>query len=170
MSSIVNWAPINEKILRAANYQARGNDISVAKLAAQHLQSENPDVLFLHFDEVDGAGHKHGYADSISEYTTAIARTDSLIGLTLKALHARSNYKNEDWLILITTDHGGFKKSHGSQKPQVRRIFLIASGSGIQSGEINPGPGHVVIPITVCKYLDINIDPCWAWEGKPFGF
>ena len=64
MSSIVNWAPINEKILRAANYQARGNDISVAKLAAQHLQSENPDVLFLHFDEVDGAGHHSYYLNS----------------------------------------------------------------------------------------------------------
>jgi hypothetical protein len=169
LSSIVNWAPINDKILRAADHKARGNDIEIAQLATQHLQNKNPDVLFLHFDEVDGAGHKNGYSAAIPSYTNAITRTDSLISLVLKAVRDRENYDNEDWLILITTDHGGFKKSHGSQKSQVRRIFIIASGKGVQTGEVTPGPGHVVIPPTVCNYLGIDVNPSWGWEGKPFG-
>ena len=169
LSSIVNWTPINDKILRAEDYQARGDDAAVADLASAHLTEQNPDVLFLHFDEVDGAGHKNGYYADIPAYTKAIARVDSLVGAVLAGLKKRTTFENEEWLIMITTDHGGRKKGHGGQSPEERRIFIIANGPGIKTGVVSPGPGHVVVPSTVCAFLGIPIKKTWGWEGTAFG-
>ena len=134
LSSIVNWKPINDNILRAADYQASGHDQRVAELAAEHLLYADPEVLFLQFDEVDGAGHKYGYGVDKPNYLLALSTVDAQIGVVLSALQRRSTFDDEEWLVLITTDHGGFKKGHGGQQPSVRQIFMIASGPGVQPG------------------------------------
>jgi arylsulfatase A-like enzyme len=170
LSSIVNWKPINEQIVRGADYLDVGTDSQVAQKASQHLLLADPDVLFLQFDEVDGAGHKFGYSDSISKYLGAISKVDSEIGMVIKALHKRKNNKNEDWLIIVTTDHGGKNTGHGGQEPEVRRVFFIVCGISIKKGEINPGPGHVAVAPTVLTHLGIPIEKSWGWEGAPFGF
>jgi hypothetical protein len=62
LSSIVNWKPIHKHILSDADFADTGNDKQVASKAAKHLLEKNPLAMFLHFDEVDGAGHGNGYS------------------------------------------------------------------------------------------------------------
>jgi len=45
----------------------------------------------------------------------------------IAAVKARSSYANEDWLILITSDHGGVYTGHGPQFAGCRQIFLAAN-------------------------------------------
>ena len=66
-SSIVNWLPINEKILsKDVDYYSniQTSDYSVFVEALNLLLNNDPfdvDVLFLHFDELDAAGHNFGF-------------------------------------------------------------------------------------------------------------
>ena len=114
LESIVQWAPIHEKIVSAADHSvAARTDALVAEGAVKVLSQQDPDVLFLHFDEVDGAGHAKGFHPTVPEYMLAIEQTDEYVGKVLEALTARPNYKDEDWLILSSTDHGGKGTGHG---------------------------------------------------------
>lgn len=78
----------------------------------------------------------------------------------MAAVAARPNFPKEDWLYLVTTDHGGIARNHGGQTPEERTIFLIASGGAYAKGKVSAQkPGHVVIPALVTKYLGLTIDP-----------
>lgn len=169
-ASIVHWAPINHWILSHADYAVtRGSDSAIAVEAARYLQTENPDILFLHFDEVDGAGHSHGYHPTIPQYIAAIEKADTDIGTVLDALKARKTYGNEDWLILVSTDHGGKDKGHGADIPECRTIFLIVSGEAAKKGTITPAPNIVDIPATALTHLGIPLKPEWQIDGRPVG-
>ena len=45
----------------------------------------------------------------------------------INAIRARPAYDNEDWLIIITSDHGGFATGHGPQFATARQVFIVAN-------------------------------------------
>lgn len=169
LSSITQWHPINDKILKPsveADFVQNPPDkgISVRELALKNLKEKNPDVLFVHFDDVDHAGHAHGYGTDIKKYVKSIEETDENIGHLIKEIRSR---KDEDWLIVITTDHGGIRKGHGGQSKEERTIFMIANGSSVKPGNVDKGPGHTAVAPTVFNHLELKIDKSWGWPA-PF--
>jgi predicted AlkP superfamily pyrophosphatase or phosphodiesterase len=179
LSSFVTWTPINESILPSgdpdeafspeADDSAEG-DIAVTVAVVAHLGSQTPDVLFVHLDEVDHQGHVSGYSITVPEYMNAIETVDAQIGQILEALRTRETYDAEDWLVVVTSDHGGTGVSHGGQSDEERTISLIVNGGSVVGGEtISPGPGHTAVPPTVMKHLGLEVDPDWGWESAPFG-
>lgn len=167
-ASIVNWGPINHQILSASDISAEyDRDFEVAEAAEQLLTSHDPDVLFLHFDEVDQAGHAHGFGPHSAKYLEAISMVDAQIGDILAALRRRTTYDRENWLVLVSTDHGGSGRKHGENLPDHRTIFMILSGPTIPPGLIHPPPQIVDVPPTAFSYLDLKIDPSWNWAGRP---
>ncbi|MFP6874495.1 MAG: LamG-like jellyroll fold domain-containing protein, partial [Verrucomicrobiales bacterium] len=174
-ASIVQWSPIDTYIVGAVDAftdhrATAGGGQSVADQASAYLAGNNPDVLMLHFDDVDHAGHGSGYSANNSTYLAAIAKVDDQIGEVIDAIEARPNFAAEDWLIIITTDHGGLGTGHGGQSADERTIFFIASGGAISKRIISPGPGHTAPPPTAFRHLGIAINPAWGWESEPFGF
>ena len=87
--------------------------------------------MFLHFDDVDHAGHSDGFSPNVSQYITAIEGVDALLAPIIQAISLRPNYANEDWLILITSDHGGVGTSHGGTSIEHQNVVVIASGNSI---------------------------------------
>ena len=53
-----------------------------------------------------------------------VTLTDKRVERIIKALRARVNYKNEDWLIVVATDHGG-DNSHGGSSYKEQNAFII---------------------------------------------
>ncbi|MCY1383773.1 hypothetical protein D9M69_719310 [compost metagenome] len=47
----------------------------------------------------------------------------------LTALTSRPNYANEEWLIVVTSDHGGIGSSHGGQTAAERDTLLILNNN-----------------------------------------
>ena len=176
LSSIVEWDPIDAELVgpvaawtdfrqRAAVYTT--TDL-VAKAVA-HLGSADPDVLFLHFDAVDHAGHASGYGVTNAAYLDALARVDDGIGAVLAAVRARPNYSREQWLVLAVTDHGGTGRGHGGQSAAERTIFVFAAGPGLAPRTVSPGPGMCCIAPTVLAWLGVPIAREWNWAEPPFG-
>lgn len=131
--SIVHWGPINSQIeAGGADYSAiHGTDQAVANDAVNYLNNNNPDLLFLHFDQVDHAGHASGFSTGVPAYVTAIENVDVLVGQVMTAVNNRPNATNEEWLILVTPDHGGLGFSHGGTSIDEQLVFFIASGDDV---------------------------------------
>lgn len=117
-SSIVNWLPINQKILsRDVDYYTKSqiSDSLVFKEALNLLLNYDPiepDILFLHFDELDAAGHNFGFSHKIKEYTETLNDIDLYVDSLVKIIDNKRLF-GENWLCIIVSDHGGDGYSHG---------------------------------------------------------
>jgi hypothetical protein len=126
--SLVNWAPINDQIVQNADVQTNlASDLAVKNAAVTALQSDNPDILFVDFDDVDHAGHSYGFSSSVPQYVASMQTTDAYIGEIVAAMKNRATYNNEDWLVVLTTDHGAVDNGHGGGNLSERNIFTIYS-------------------------------------------
>jgi predicted AlkP superfamily pyrophosphatase or phosphodiesterase len=71
------------------------------------------DVIMGVYDQVDGAGHSHGFSKN-SKYLRAIEAADSQLGQLLQAIELRiKSHSSEEWLIVLTSDHGGHDTFYG---------------------------------------------------------
>jgi predicted AlkP superfamily pyrophosphatase or phosphodiesterase len=170
VASIVHWDPIQKQIIKKADINAsQKTDDRVTTEACDILSQKDPDLLFVHLDDVDGAGHKFGFDPKLQKYLDAIEKADEQVGAIIKAVENRKTYAMEDWLILVSTDHGGTGKGHGQNIPEHRTIFLIVSGKASAQGTIEPAPAIVDVAPTALKHLGIAIDPKWDLDGKAVG-
>ncbi len=167
LSSFVQWTPIHTYILSDADEFGNGSDEYVSEMGAKSVKKGKVDVLFLHFDDVDHAGHAHRYGNDYPEYIESIEKTDELIGNVLDEIGKKNH---EDWMVVVTTDHGGINYGHGGQSIDERTIFFIVSGGKTPVSILEKGPGYVAVPPTVFNHLGIKINPDWGWEEKPFPF
>ncbi len=168
--SVVRWTPIHTYIVSGADHVINvTNDTDGANQAATLLANNDLDVTFVHFDDLDDAGHANGFSPTVAPYLSAIEGVDTHVGTVLQAVANRPNYASEDWLYLLTTDHGGTGYSHGGNTPEQRTIFYIASGPGAASGVISTPPNIVDIPATVFDFLGLAVDPSWNWDSVSRG-
>ncbi len=76
------------------------------------------------------------------------------------------SYDNENWLILMSTDHGRSDNGgHGGQSLEERTIFYLASGSSFMESGQPDGPFIVDIAVTALDHLGVAIDPAWGLDG-----
>jgi hypothetical protein len=131
--SFCHWGPINDYILNEyIDFKLNlGSDQEVFTIANNYINLNDPDIIFLHFDEVDYAGHNYGYSPNVSEYVSVIENIDKHVGDLMEAVNNRSLTKDEDWLILVTTDHGGINNSHGGNTLDETNTFVIASNASL---------------------------------------
>ncbi len=148
-------------------------DAAVRDRAVAVLRSANPDVLFVYFGQIDEFGHAASdpagkFSPDNAPYLDAIGRVDALVGDVVAAMRARPQFAEEQWLILVTTDHGGTGTSHGKHSPEERDIWLLAQGGAFRGGaELKQRCGHCIVPPTIFEHLGLAIDPAWGWEERP---
>lgn len=144
--SVVNWAQINDyqASKEADVVLAEDSDAAVRNAVSYELLTNDPTAMFVQFDDVDHAGHATGFSPTNPDYIGAIENVDARIGSIMGALERRKNIKNEDWLIIVSTDHGGIGTSHGVDSDQERTIFLIVSGKNVPREEVKKTTNEVV--------------------------
>lgn len=136
--SLAHWSPINDKIIKTADVKTNlSTDLAVKNAAVNALQNDNPDILFVDFDDVDHAGHSYGFSSTVSQYVNSIKTTDTYIGEIVAAMKNRPSYSNEDWLVVLTTDHGAIESSHGGGNLTERNIFTVYSNPGFTPQQIS---------------------------------
>ncbi|NEW05067.1 sulfatase-like hydrolase/transferase [Paenibacillus sp. SYP-B3998] len=135
MASFVSWKPILTGIIEDDSdihkYAAPDDELVPAIVTYIH---ENPDLklLFVQLDDVDYAGHRHGYGSA--EYLTSISKADQQIGAITVAI--REAGLLDDSLIIVTTDHGGGGVddfNHGSDHEKDMTIFWGCRGPGVHA-------------------------------------
>lgn len=109
-------------------------DSEIANIAVLAMEKYGPDVSFIYFCDADEAGHAHGVVGN--EYLEAIARVDEHLTRLHQALSTRAEKLNEEWLLVLTTDHGHVDQGgHGGDSPQELASFVIGVGIGRENPE-----------------------------------
>jgi predicted AlkP superfamily pyrophosphatase or phosphodiesterase len=136
--------------------------------AVEELERNDPAALFVYLGNPDEVSHHTGSIED--EYVAAIERADRHVGRLLEAIRARPTYAAEDWLILVSTDHGRLPNGgHGGTTQEERTIFFLANGSRIPQGTIPTPPEIVDVAATALHYLGIGPRPEWELDGEPVG-
>lgn len=179
--AVLDWPPLGEPVDGGPLFsdaidikinfdgEKMGYDVtdSLSVLAAiDHLTNSDPDAAFVYLGYIDIVGHDTSSLDP--RYLASIEAADVQVGQLLTAVRARATYANEDWLILMSTDHGRSDNGgHGGQSLEERTIFYLASGSSSDSLAIDrpDGPFIVDVAVTALDHLGVAIDPTWALDG-----
>ncbi|MFF4267908.1 alkaline phosphatase family protein [Streptomyces virginiae] len=133
----------------------RTEDPKVAAAAAAELRDRNPDAAFVYLGEIDAAGHSYGAASQ--QYLDTIARVDTLVGQLLTAVKNRPTYAQENWKILVSTDHGHTDSGgHGGSTIQERGTFVIAKGPGIPAGSVRSDVRLVDVAATALAQVGVS--------------
>lgn len=104
------------------------SNVLAATGAIKQLSSDEcPDFMIAIYEGTDGAGHSFGFTTNNPCLQAGFGLNDSLAFATINAIEARDTYETEDWLIIITSDHGGFGTGHGGATIQERMIFIISN-------------------------------------------
>ncbi|MGW2542756.1 alkaline phosphatase family protein [Kitasatospora sp. NPDC001574] len=168
----VDWKPLDTyDVIKGAdaklvlNYHDIPSDQAVANESTDVIRNQNPDVLFVYFGYTDSMGHEKG--PLTPEYMDAIARQDVHLGRLQDAIRARPTYSTEDWLVIVTTDHGHIdEKGHGGSAFHERKTFILAQGSAIAAGSRPITTRLVDVAPSVYHHLGLH-DPAWNLDGKP---
>lgn len=136
--------------------------------AVEALAFTDIEAAFVYLGDIDVVGHE---TSSLSpEYRAAIEWADTRVGMLVAAVAARRTLAREDWLILLSTDHGrNDAGGHGGESDLEFRIFVIASGPSVQRGAIDGDVGIVDVAATALTHLGVAIDPAWRLDGTPVG-
>lgn len=92
----------------------------------QRIESDD-DFIFGIYENPDLNGHGTGFGDKNYRYVSGICNLDRLSYKLLEAIKERESFDDEDWLVLIASDHGGHSTRHGTQKTEDRTTFLALS-------------------------------------------
>ncbi|OIV38247.1 hypothetical protein BIV57_06850 [Mangrovactinospora gilvigrisea] len=143
-----------------------GEDALCTALAARYLREQNPDAAFVYIGQVDEISH--GLGPDSDECLTAIGNADAHLRELLDALRARPTYPQEEWLVLVTTDHGHKPGGgHGGPTLPERSAWVVAHGPGIPAGAVRDDVRHVDILPTVLDWAGVAVDPAWDLDGRP---
>ena len=169
-----NWLPMANTALDfsvcgyCVDMYVTGSDNSIATQLATDLANQQMDAVTIVIDAPDAAGHGYGFHPSIPQYVAAMNQSDAWLGMIMDAIFARTNYAEENWMVIISSDHAGTETRHGSNIPEHREVPLIIWGAE-SSGTIWPAPDAVDIVPTALHHMGVEVRPEWGLDGRAVG-
>jgi predicted AlkP superfamily pyrophosphatase or phosphodiesterase len=177
--AVLDWPPLGEHVDGGPlisdaidvkiNFDGEelGYDItdSLSVLAAiDHLTNGDPDAAFIYLGYIDIVGHDTSSLDPL--YLASIEAADRQVGQLIAAVRARATFQDEDWLILMSTDHGRRDDGeHGERSFEERTVFYLANGAPTMPDDRPDGPFVVDVAVTALDHLGVTIDPAWELDG-----
>lgn len=183
VASIVNWAPINTQFFAndVALINNVKNGLSDANVVTEAISFMNSggDFTFVHLDGPDHAGHSYGFG---SAYDASILTADQQVGQLLNAVEQLQQASGDDWLVLVTTDHGrestGY--NHGNQTFGEKTIFIASNKvlnqefsehvTNLANTAFNSIYGYAAqtsIAPTLLRHMGVEPQISWQLDGIP---
>ena len=128
----------------------------------QYIREHKPLFFAPCFDGLDGTGHSAGWYSR--DYYDYLARLDKCIGRIIQALKDAGIY--DETVIIVTGDHGGHDKGHGTLAMEDMESPLVIFGKNVKQGyQIQSPVVQYDIAATIAYALGIEIPQ--VWRGKP---
>ncbi len=133
--------------------------------ALELLSSRQPDLLFLHLDFVDHAGHGHGWGGS--DYLRAVERADEQIGRLFEA----AKTADPDTYFIVSADHGGHSTNHNYDRLDCRSIPFLIIGPGIKADHRITAHSRIWdLAPTLAKIFRLEAPTPWIGTAVPSAF
>lgn len=144
-------------------------DEQVVGDAARVLKKDAPDLSWVYLEYTDDMGH--GYGDS-PEFEMAVQQLDAQLGKIYDAINYRQKNFKEDWLLVVTTDHGRDEKTgkgHGGQSARQRSTWMISNYPQLNSYAAYFDPAIVDIMPSIVRFMNISLpkDVLGEVDGTP---
>lgn len=140
------------------SYRAR----TVAQTAARYIETARPNLCFIHFSDPDGAGHQHGWGSP--QQMQAFAESDAALALVQQAI-GRAGIASSS-VLLLSADHGGHDKTHGSNSPDDMIIPWTAFGASARAGYTITAPVTTYDTAATALWL-LGVPVPANWNGRP---
>lgn len=108
------------------NYIQCANDLDTYRHVSDAI-ARNQDIVFCTFEATDWNGHATGFSNRNYRYVNGFRDEDELAYCLIQEIRNRPTYEAEDWLIMLTTDHGGLGINHGGQSFEERTTWLASN-------------------------------------------
>lgn len=138
---------------RVEGYDQTCNVITDEAIA--YIKESAPDFTFLYMGYPDAAGHSYGWMGP--EYMKSLETCWKNIEKIQEALQ-------DEYTIMVTADHGGHDRTHGTELSEDMTIPLFIQGPEFTPGSVIPKANIKDIAPTVAKLLGVQPDE--EWEGK----
>ena len=160
-----NWEPLRDLSRPDSLYRAEfisgkygyeeSNRMLTDRVIAMLQAGDTPDFIFLYLGWVDDAGHKYGWMTP--EYLAAVRASLACIGRVIECLP-------DEYQLIVTADHGGHGRCHGTDTPEDMTIPLFFRHASIAPGKLPGGATILDIAPTIAAWLGVPADP--EWEGQ----
>lgn len=108
-------------------YKKHKENIEVSNAMIDEIASGEKDVVFGILEYTDGNGHATGFSDKNKNYIKGYIEQDMKAYAMQNAVKSRATYENEDWLIIIASDHGGKLLTHGGKSIMESTVLFITN-------------------------------------------
>jgi predicted AlkP superfamily pyrophosphatase or phosphodiesterase len=133
----------------------RAIDDRVTAEAAAHIAAVGPDLSWVYLQHTDDAGHAHGDSPRFYE---AVQEADARIGRIWEAVQRRQAL-GEEWMIVVTTDHGrdaATGKGHGGQSARERTTWIATNRPEVSERFSSGSAAIVDIAPSILQHLDVR--------------
>jgi hypothetical protein len=148
------------------------NDVNLSKtyptqdetvqVFAQYIVDKKPVFSWVHFDEVDHAGHDQGHGTP--EYFEAIRKADSCVRVVYDAIKKAGMEKNT--LLMIVADHGGIGSGHGGEDIEELTVPMIFYGAGVKKGHAIQHQVYQYDASATIAFA-LKLKQPYEWIGRP---
>lgn len=143
-------------------------DEHVSKQAAKGIRNDAPDLSWVYLWYTDDAGHIEGNGSFFDEYTK---QADLQIERIWQAVQYREKHFDEEWMVVVTTDHGRTESGygHGGQSERERTTW-IATNQQVNKHFRKDGLSIIDIAPSICRFMGFEVprDVLWEQDGIPF--
>ena len=137
-------------------YMEESTDTLLTDQALARIDRSRPDFVFLYMVETDEkGGHDcgwmtQGYLDRVSCALGNVQRVWEAWG--------------DEYTIVVTADHGGHDRSHGTTMPEDMTVPIFFMGKRFEAGRKLSGVRTLDIAPTIADVMGVPCAP--EWEGK----
>lgn len=143
-------------------------DEHVSKEAAKGIRNDAPDLSWVYLWYTDAAGHIAGNSEYFDEY---VKKADQQVARIWEAVKYRETNFDEEWMVVITTDHGRTESGHGHGGQSEReRVIWVATNVQTNSHFNSEHLAIIDISPSISQFMGFTIprDVLWEQDGIPF--
>jgi predicted AlkP superfamily pyrophosphatase or phosphodiesterase len=131
-----------------------------------YLRYNQPNLLFVHIGEPDYAGHSIGWMSPL--YRWAVRRADAAVAAMLQS--AEKSFGTGNYTVIITADHGGHDRNHGSEDERDMIIPWIVWGRGVKAEAVMSPIKTMDTASTVLWLLGARQPESWSGRAVASAF
>jgi predicted AlkP superfamily pyrophosphatase or phosphodiesterase len=131
-----------------------------------HFATATPNLTFVHLADADFAGHSFGWMGHM--YGMAVRQADSSLARLIELADAKFGVGR--YSVIVTADHGGHGRTHGSTDKRDTTIPWIVWGAGVQRGDTLTGIRTMDTAATVLWMLGLDAPPAWTGRSLASAF
>ena len=129
-------------------------DEHVSTEAAKYIAAEGPDLSWVYLEYTDSVAHESGDGEA---FDASVRQADAMVGRVWESVKQREA-RGEDWMIVVTTDHGRDAvtgKDHGGQSARERTTWIATNNPRVDARFKSGASAIVDIAPSILQYMGI---------------